>query len=84
MSMHNSFLLGQDLGGEYTMSMASWQGPVLESEDPYGTGSHGTGLLPKVHVQEIQTLPSKDYEAIKAGAQTGGGSELPIHVHAGL
>ena len=34
MTMHNSFLLGQDEGGEYTMSMAyllAWQGPVLES-----------------------------------------------------
>ena len=35
MSMHNHFLLGQDEGGEYTMSMAyllSWEGPVWESE----------------------------------------------------
>ncbi len=40
MSIHNSFLLGQDEGGEYPMSMAyllSWQGPVLESEDHTGT-----------------------------------------------
>ena len=41
MSMHNNYTLGQDEGGEYTMSMAyllGWQGPVWESEDPYGDG----------------------------------------------
>ena len=53
MSMHNSFLLGQDEGGEYTMSMAyllAWQGPVLESQDPYGDGVSPDGLAPSVHV----------------------------------
>ena len=68
MSMHNHFLLGQDEGGEYTMSMAyllSWEGPVWESEDPYGDGFSPDGLKAREHVQEIQILPSKDYEAIK-------------------
>lgn len=66
--MHNHFLLGQDEGGEYTMSMAyllSWEGPVWESEDPYGDGFSPDGLKAREHVQEIQILPSKDYEAIK-------------------
>ncbi len=82
MSMHNSFLLGQDEGGEYTMSMAyllSWQGPVLESEDPYGDGISPDGLLPKVHVQEIQILPSKDYEAIKAAVYETGGVQSSLY-----
>ena len=88
MSMHNSFLLGQDEGGEYTMSMAyllAWQGPVPESQDPYGDGVSPDGLTPSVHVQEIQVLPSKDYEAIKAGCVPEGGStELPVYIHEGL
>ena len=76
MSMHNHFLLGQDEGGEYTMSMAyllSWEGPVWESEDPYGDGFSPDGLKAREHVQEIQILPSKDYEAIKKAVYLEGG-----------
>ena len=39
MSLKNSFCTDQNSGGEYTMAMAylsSWQGPVLEEDDPYG------------------------------------------------
>ena len=45
------------------MSMAyllAWQGPVLESQDPYGDGISPDGLDLCKHVQEIQVLPSKD------------------------
>ena len=82
MSMHNSFLLGQDEGGEYTMSMAyllAWQGPVLESQDPYGDGVSPDGLTPSVHVQEIQVLPSKDYEAIKRAVYLRGGVQSSLY-----
>ena len=82
MSMHNSFLLGQDEGGEYTMSMAyllAWQGPVLESQDPYGDGVSPDGLAPSVHVQEIQVLPSKDYEAIKRAVYLRGGVQSSLY-----
>ena len=41
------------------------EGPVWESEDPYGDGFSPDGLKAREHVQEIQILPSKDYEAIK-------------------
>ena len=41
MTLCNGFNLTQKDGGEYTMGMAylaSWKGPVLGSEDPYGDG----------------------------------------------
>lgn len=82
MSMHNNFLLGQDEGGEYTMSMAyllAWQGPVLESEDPYGDGFSPDGLSPCLHVQEIQVLPSKDYEAVKRAVYLQGGVQSSLY-----
>ena len=68
MSLNNSFNLGQEEGGDYTMSMAyllAWQGPVLEEDDPYGDGVTNKELKAVKHVQEIQLIEAKDYEAIK-------------------
>ena len=82
MSLHNGFSLNQKEGGEYTMSMAyllGWQGPVLEEEDPYGDGFSPDGLAPAVHVQEIQILPSKDYEAIKNAVFLTGGVQSSLY-----
>lgn len=76
MSLRNSFHFSQNAGGEYTMSMAyllAWQGPVLEEEDPYGDGYSPDGLSPACHVQEIQVLPEKDYEAVKRAVYLYGG-----------
>ena len=82
MSLQNSFNLSQDQGGEYSMSMAyllAWQGPVLESEDPYGDGLSPEGLSACKHVQEIQILPSKDYEAIKRAVYEKGGVQSSFY-----
>lgn len=82
MSLKNSFSLPQDAGGEYTMSMAyllAWQGPVPESEDPYGDNYSPDGLKPCLHVQEIQILPSKDYEAIKRAVYLKGGVQSSLY-----
>ena len=82
MSLQNSFNLSQDQGGEYSMSMAyllAWQGPVLESEDPYGDGLSPEGLSACKHVQEIQILPSKDYEAIKRAVYEKGGVQSSLY-----
>ncbi|MDR3759435.1 peptidase [Clostridium sp. AF18-27] len=82
MTMHNSFSMSQDAGGEYTMSMAyllAWQGPVLESEDPYGDGYSPDGLKPCLHVQDIQILPAKDYEAIKQAVYRYGGVQSSLY-----
>jgi len=82
MSLQNSFHMDQNAGGEYTMSMAyllAWQGPVLEEQDPYGDGYSPDGLEPVCHVQEIQVLPSKDYEAIKRAVYLYGGVQSSLY-----
>lgn len=82
MSLQNSFHLGQNDGGEYTMSMAyllAWQGPVYEEQDPYGDGYSPSGLSPVCHVQEIQVLPEKDYEAIKRAVFLYGGVQSSLY-----
>lgn len=82
MSLHNSFSLQQEEGGEYTMSMAyllAWQGPVLEEEDPYGDGVSPEGLSPALHVQEIQILPKKDYDSIKEAVFLYGGVQSSLY-----
>ena len=46
MTLNNGFHLTQDDGGEYTMGMAylaSWKGPVLEKDDPYGDNKNDAG-----------------------------------------
>ena len=84
MSLRNSFQMDQNDGGDYTMSMAyllSWQGPVLESEDPYGDSWSPEGLSPALHLQEIQILPEKNYEAVKEAVYLPEGSKLSLHLH---
>lgn len=82
MSISNSFHMKQNDGGEYTMSMAyllAWQGPVLETDDRYGDGYSPPGLKPVKHVQEIQILPGKDYEAIKKAVYYCGGVQSSLY-----
>lgn len=82
MSNNPSFNLGQEDGGEYTMSMAyllAWKGPVLENDDPYGDGFSPEGLEAVKHVQEIQMLPSRDLEAIKRAVYGCGGVQSSLY-----
>lgn len=82
MSRKNSFFLEQVDGGNYTMGMAyllSWQGPVLEAEDPYGDSQSPDGLKPVKHVQEIQIIDHKDYEKIKEAVFQYGGVQTSIY-----
>jgi len=82
MSLANSFNLKQNEGGEYAMAVAyltSWQGPVLESMDPYGDGKTDKSLSESVHVQEVQIVDSKDYEAIKKLVYKYGGVQSSIY-----
>ena len=47
MSIHNSFGISQNSGGDYSMAMAyllAWQGPVSEEDDPMGTALRRTAL----------------------------------------
>lgn len=82
MSMQNSFFLEQADGGNYTMGMAyltAWQGPVFESEDPYGDENSPEGLSSRKHVQEIQIIELKDYEKIKEAVFKYGGVQTSIY-----
>ena len=85
-SLRNSFGMDQDMGGDYTMSMAyllAWQGPVTEEADPYGDGISPDGLEAVKHVQEIQMLAPKDYEAIKRAVYFRGGVQTSLYTAAG-
>lgn len=82
MSHNPNFVLGQEDGGEYTMSMAyllSWMGPVTEEQDPYGDGISPEGLVASKHVQEIQILPSRDREQIKRAVFETGGVQSSLY-----
>lgn len=82
MSMSNSFDADQYEGGEYTMGMAylaSWQGPVYESDDPYGDGKTDGSLKPVKHVQEMRVIDGKDYEAIKEAVFKYGGVTTSLY-----
>lgn len=82
MSLCNSFSLGQNEGGEYTMAiayLASWQGPVYESDDPYGDGETDESLEARKHLEEAQIIASKDYQAIKEAIYKYGAVETSIY-----
>ena len=82
MSHNPHFNLAPADGGEYTMSMAyllSWQGPVREEDDPYGDGFSPAGLTAVKHVQEIQLLPSRDFEVIKRSIFEIGGVQSSLY-----
>lgn len=83
MALRNSFSTDLDAGGQYSMGMAyltSWQGPVTEAEDAYGDGESPEGLRAVKHVQEVQILQSKDYEAIKEAVFKYGAVQTSIYM----
>lgn len=82
MSRQNSFAVEINDGGEYTMAiayLASWQGPVLEEEDPYGDGISPDGLEAACHVQEVQVIAAKDFETIKEMVFKYGGVQTSLY-----
>lgn len=83
MTLRNSFSFTQNEGGEYTMAMAyltSWQGPVLEKDDPYGDGESPDNLTAVKHVQEIQILEGKNYDRIKEMVFKYGGVQSSLYM----
>lgn len=83
MSLANSFNLNQYEGGEYAMAIAyltSWQGPVLERDDPYGDGKTDETLEAVVHVQGAQIIESKDFDTIKKMVYEYGGVQTSIYM----
>lgn len=82
MTLCNSFGQDPDDGGDYTMSMAylaSWQGPVLEEDDPYGDGESDPSLTAVKHVQEMQIMESGDQQKIKEAVFKYGGVQTSIY-----
>lgn len=82
MTLCNSFGQEPDDGGDYTMSMAylsSWQGPVLEEDDPYGDGKSNPALTAVKHVQEMQVMESGDQQKIKEAVFKYGGVQTSIY-----
>ena len=85
MSIHNSFGISQNSGGDYSMAMAyllAWQGPVSEADDPYGDSTSPDGLAPVCHVQEIRILQAKDYDAVKRAVFLYGGVQTSLYLPA--
>ena len=83
MSIANSFNLSQYAGGEYTMALAyllAWQGPVLESQDPYGDGKTDETLTSAFHVQSAQIIEAKDFETIKKMVFKYGGVQSSLYM----
>lgn len=83
MSINNNFSMTQNDGGEYTMAiayLASWTGPVLEEDDPYGDGYSPEGLEAVVHLQEAQVLESKNYDSIKKAVFLYGGVQSSLYM----
>lgn len=81
MALLNSFAGGMNDGGDYIMSMAyltAWQGPVLESEDPYDGVTDESYEVVK-HVQEIQMIDAKDFEEIKEMVYKYGGVQSSLY-----
>ena len=60
--------------------LAGWQGPVLEPDDPYGDGVSDNSLTAVKHVQEMQILPEKDYEAIKEAVYQYGAVQSSVYM----
>lgn len=82
MTLCNHFDQGQNDGGDYTMSMAylaSWQGPVLAEDDPYGDGETDPSLTAVKHVQEMQVMESGDQQKIKEAVFKYGGVQTSIY-----
>lgn len=82
MTFKNSFSSSRNDGGTYNMAMAyltSWQGPVLEKDDPYGDGVSPDGLKAVKHVQEIQIIKEKDFDKIKEMVLKYGGVQSSLY-----
>lgn len=60
--------------------LSGWQGPVPESEDPYGDAYSPDGLQPCVHVQEIRSMKGATLSQIKSAVSTYGAVQTSLHM----
>lgn len=83
LNYHNPYQMSTEDGGSYIMSVAyltSWQGPVLEKEDPYGDQTSPGNLEAVRHVQEVRMPAAGDFEAIKRNVYLYGGVESSLYM----
>ena len=83
MALRNSFGLGLDGGGDYSISssyLLAWQGPVSAAEDPYGDGISPVDAEPVYHVQEVKILTPKDYNGVKKAVYEVGGVQSSFYM----
>lgn len=83
MALNNAFTADVDEGGDYLMTMAylsGWQGPVLESQDPYGDGVSPDGLESAAHVQEIQILENAGVSELKRAVYEYGAVQTSLYM----
>lgn len=82
MSMNNSYNLDIESGGEHTMSiayLAAWQGPVYESDDPYGDGESNEHLRAVKHLEEALIINEKDMDVLKSAIFRYGAVETSVY-----
>ncbi len=84
LTMNNGYNIDPNEGGDAIMAMAyltTWEGPVLESQDPYGDGYSPDNLEPIFHIQEIQIIESKNLDAIKKTIFLYGGVQSSLYLN---
>ena len=82
MSMNNSYNLDVDSGGEHTMSiayLAAWQGPVYETDDPYGDEVSNENLKAVKHLEEALIINEKDMDVLKSAIFRYGALETSVY-----
>lgn len=68
LSMQSGYTRDLQAGGDFNIALAylaSWRGPVLDIDDPYGDGVTDTTLTAVTHLQEAVLVQPKDYQKIK-------------------
>lgn len=82
--IHNNILSDEIRdGGDYILSMAylmSWKGPVLESDDPYGSQPSKEKKQVVKHIQEAIIIPPGDLEQVKEMVFKYGGVESSLYM----
>lgn len=83
LSLNHGYDPSQEEGGRYMMAlayMASWKGPVLEKQDPYGDKKTiGLGTEPAVYVEEARFYGDKDIEAVKKAVMKYGAVQTHVY-----
>ncbi len=83
MSKNNDFSLDLSQGGEHGMSisyLASWHGPVLDKDDPYGDDTTDKDLPAVKHLEEAIIMKKRDDDTIKGAIFKYGGVETSLYL----